>query len=36
MILTFHVPPLAKGQELCDIARVENTSEKYQKIGKPN
>ena len=33
MILTFDVPPLARGQGLCDINRPEGT-EKYQKIGK--
>ena len=33
MILTFHVPPLARWQGLCDIDSPEKT-EKYQKIGK--
>ena len=33
MILTFHVPPLASGEGLCDIDR--SNSEKFQKMESP-
>ena len=40
MILTFHMPPLARGQGVCDIDRVwfrdselQSYSEKIQNIG---
>jgi len=36
MILTFHVPPLSRGQGLCDIEILysRKIQKKYQKIGK--